>query len=248
MKKQIKSNLLPLVLLAYLLSTLTLFGQENQNNKTLKLYTNLFLTSTETVLDFNDTTNTFSSEKNDESQFEYFTPSFAIILPNGNSQEFELSRLLINTTSKSIIKNDTMGKSIETISSQKTTNIFVAFRYEYNVMFFKNKEDNKVKLYLGFSINPYFSNIKYSPLVSTAFPTNQGNFGMTLSTIPRLNYNWNEKWFIDINIPISIADFYWTIDKVDNPSVPVVQRNVSTYNYQAFPNKFLFRLGLGLRI
>ena len=249
MKKEIKTTTLIFFLLTFLLSGLTTFGQENQKNKIVKLYTNLSLTSTETSLSFDTTNLTSTIEKNKETQIGYFTPSITFVLPNGNFQEFELSRLVINNTnSETIIINDSPGKTIQTVSGQRTTNILIAFRYEYDIMFFKKKEEAKLRPYLGFGVNPYFSNSKYRPIVSNLFPINQNNFGVTLSIIPRLNYNLNEKWFVDFNIPINLADINWTFDKVDNPTLTEQQRTTTTIEYSTFPSKFLFRLGLGLRI
>jgi len=247
--KTLKSLVAVTLLIAGSISFNQAKGQENQNNKTIKLYTNFGWTSTERTLGFNTTNLISRIEKNKETKIGYFTPSIAIVLPNGNFQEFELSRLEINNTnSETNLTNDSTGKTIQIVSGQKVTNILIAFRYEYNIMFLKKKEGAKIRPYLGFSANPYFYNSKYRPIVSNLFPTNQNNFGVTLSIIPRLIYNLNEKWFVDFNIPINLADVNWTFDKVDNPVLTEQERTTTTVEYSTLPNKFLFRLGVGLRI
>ena len=249
MEKTINTAALISFVLSCLMATLTLFGQENQKNKVIKLYSNISLTRTETTLNQSPYNLTSTVENNNEMQIGYFTPSIAFVLPNGNFHEIELSQLVINNTNnETIVIDDSSGQTVQPISGQITTNVSIAMRYEYDVLFFKKKEGAKLMPYLGFSMNPYFSNKKYSSKISTSFPTNQNSFGALLSIVPRLNYNLNENWFIDVNVPVNIVDLNVTVNSNDNPALTEQQRSSSTLGFAMFPSKFLVRFGVGLRI
>ena len=238
------------LVLVFLLNGLTLFGQENnKNSKTIKLYTNFSWSNTDMSLSYDTVNKTSTIENSKETQIGYFTPSFSFSSLNGNFQEFELSRLLINKTQNQTIETvDSTGQTINTLAGEKSTNIFIAFRYEYDIMLFKKKEGTKFQSFIGFSANPFYSNSSFTPIVSTLYPSTQNNFGVLLSVIPRLNYNLNEKWFIDLNIPINLVDANWMFRSEEDPTLTEEQRITTTVNFSTFPKKFLIRLGVGLRI
>lgn len=249
MKTETKLKTLLCFTLTFVLHGLTLFAQENDNHKTIKLYTNFGWANTEETLSFDTTNWTSTIEQNQEIQMGHFSPSVSISLANGNFHEFELSRLLFNhTNSVTNLVIDSTGKTVQTIAGQKTTNVLLGFRYAYDMMLFKKKEGTKIQSYLGFSANPYFSNSKYVPIVSASYPTNQNNIGVTLSIIPRLNYNLNDKWFLDFNIPINIIDVNWTFKSDQNPALIEQLQTTTTGEFSTFPRKFLFRFGVGFRL
>lgn len=232
-------------ILVFLLSGLNVYGQERE--KRIKLYSNFGWSTTEKTT--SDTINmTTTLETNKDVQMGYFTPSIAFVTANGNFHELEFSRLKINSSSdKTSITYDNLGHT-QTISGQKTTNILIALRYEYNFMFFKKKEEAKLRTYLGLAINPYFENSNTLPFLSNYFPTSETSLGTMLSIIPRINYNLGEKWFIDFNIPINISNIDITSTNKDNPAFLANQRTETSIDLTILPNTFLIRFGIGVKI
>ena len=72
--------------------------------------------------------------------------------------------------------------------------------------------------------------------------------GVVLSIIPRLNYNIGERWVLDLNIPVNLADMNRNMEKVENPSTEVSEQKTTSTEFLLLPEKFQVRLGLGLRI
>lgn len=129
-----------------------------------------------------------------------------------------------------------------------TADIFVGFRYEYNIRFFRSKEEARLRPCLGFSVNPYYSYLRYSPMVSSSFPAKGHMVGANLFLIPRVQYIINKKWFIDLNIPLHLAGIEANIKRIENPTMPDHERGTSTIEFSEFPAIFQFRIGLGLNL
>jgi hypothetical protein len=248
MKKK-KSVVLSALAFAFLLNGQTAIAQENNSAKAVKLYTNFSWTSTEDRWSLDSANSTSSLLENKETQIDYFTPAFAIYSPNGNFQELEISRLQFNHSNNAVrIQTDSTGQTSDIVIGQKITRIFIAFRYEYDILLFKQKTENKVQWYTGFSASPYFSNSKFSPIVSNLYPTNENKMGVTLSVIPRLHYNVNDRWFVDLNVPVNLFDFNVNVKNDSNPTLPDSQNKTTTLELETFPSQVLIRLGVGLRL
>jgi len=248
MKIASKTKASTLLVIAFLCSVFSSIGQENPKTKMVKLYTNFSLTETSSNIGFDTSGRTSVVAKNQDIQLGYFSPAFAFAMPNGNFHEFEISNILINNT-----KNETefiVGNSGTAISGSilKKTQNKIAVRYEYDFLFFKKKTEAKLRSYLGLSVNPYFSNTQYSSNIPAAFPTSQSSIGALITVIPRLNYNINERWFLDLNIPINIIDLNLVNDKAENPQLTAAQRSITTFNFAQMPSQFLVRFGVGFRV
>jgi hypothetical protein len=248
MQKNIKPFVLFLFSLALIFTVQTALGQEDQKNTLVKLYFNASYSITNTSEIFNSDLQITTSEKNKELQIGYFTPSIGFNLPSGNYHEFEMSRLHINKTDNTSFSIDSTGQSHKIVSGDITTNLLIAFRYEYNIMLLKKKFLSKLKPALGFSADPYFSMKHYNPKISLSYPSNENLVGATFSVIPRLIYDINEYLFLDLNIPFSFADINFKTIRLDKPDLLPEKRTTSTINLEAFPCKFLIRFGIGIRI
>jgi hypothetical protein len=101
---------------------------------------------------------------------------------------------------------------------------------------------------LGFGINPSFSNSITNPIIATSYPTSQNAVAASASIIPRLNYNINEHWFLDLNIPINVTELAVTSHKTLNPLIRDEDQRTTNINYDIFPSKFLVRFGIGVKI
>lgn len=248
MKIASKTKASSLLMIAFLCSVLTSIGQENPKTKMVKLYTNFSLTETTSNIGFDTLGRTSVVAKNQDIHMGYFSPAFAVALPNGNFHEFEISNVLINNTkNETEFIVDSNGTTISGSILRKNQNM-IAVRYEYDFLFFKKKTEAKLKSYLGLSVNPYFSNTRYSSNITAAFPSSQNSLGALIAVIPRLNYNINERWFLDLNIPINIIDMNVVNNKTENPVLTAEQRSITTINFAQMPSQYLMRFGVGFRV
>ena len=225
-------TLIPILLLFFSASRIS--AQETQKSRAIKLYTNFLWDNTGVLAG---------------TRFGYFSPAMVIKQPRGNFHEIELSRLQFNKTmGEIIIITDSIGNPVQRVYENITAEIFLAFRYDYNFRFFKSKKESRIRPYLGFSVGPYYSYLKYDPMISSSFPSKGHIFGANFSLIPRVQYMINERWFIDVNFPVNIADISWQYKKVNNPAIQENERSTSEIEISEFPAIFQFRIGLGFTL
>jgi outer membrane protein W len=243
--KKTMTKLIGLTLMVILLAS-TAPAQENQKTKTLKLYSNFGLTTSENSI-FSEGLQVTTVTTNRDYDIGYMSPALAFVKQHGNFHEIELSRFKINNKYDETTLYEVNGATT-TISGQYITNILIALRYEYDIMFLKKKETLKLRPYLGFGVNPYFLNSIINPIVATNYPTRQNDFGASISIIPRLNYNITERWFLDLNIPINVTELAVSSQKTYNPLIREEDQRTTNINYEILPSNFLIRIGIGIKI
>jgi hypothetical protein len=114
------------------------WAQENLKTKTLKLYSNFGLTTSESSIFSQDLqVNTVTTDK--DYDIGYLSPSVTFVKHNGNYHEIELSRIMINSEYDETTLYEVNGATT-TASWQHKTNILIALRYEYDIMLLKKKE------------------------------------------------------------------------------------------------------------
>lgn len=188
--------------------------------------------------------------------FYYTTKTLQILHPTiafqwktkkNNFHEIELTNFKLDkleTTTEN--RDDTAGNG-QVISGNNLITTSISARYEYILNFNKTKVTKLVPS-LGFGINPYYRQNKYSPKTSASFSTSELYLGAKVFVTPRLTYYLSSRLFIDINIPICFFDLYFLSDKEDNPSIPQEERTISTFNFNQFPKVFSGRVGVGLKL
>ena len=224
----------------------TTFAQETNQNQ-LKLYSNFGWSSETRTVGFDTTTNTPIVTTSKSNDLGYFTPAFAFATAKGNYHEIEFSKLQINKTSE-VTLIDPNNQFPTVIEGERKTNFLIAFRYEYNLVLFKQKEGKKITPSLGFAARPFYSNSSFQPVLANQFSSGETAAGILLSIVPRLNYNIGEKWFLDLDIPLNLAQLSIKNSRLDNPALPVNQRSVTTLDANLFPSQYLIRFGLGLKL
>ncbi|MFT5821640.1 MAG: hypothetical protein ACI8ZM_002894 [Crocinitomix sp.] len=232
-----------IVLIAFNQNT---FAQDSES-KQLKLYSNFGWESAERTIGFDTVINVLIKENYFETSLGYFSPAFSWATPKGNRHEIELSRLQFNQVDEVTYLDYDDGISFQVISGERNTNVFIALRYEFDYQIIKNK-DSKLKPSLGFAVRPYYSHASLRPKVSSIFSSSELNVAAMFSIVPRLNYDLNKKMFIDLSIPLSLAELGVRSTTWDNPAIPVNQRTVSTFVVEVAPSEYLIRLGIGIRL
>lgn len=101
---------------------------------------------------------------------------------------------------------------------------------------------------IGISAMPYYQQTAFTPVLATEYPAATSRGGVKAYVIPRINYAISSKLFVDLNIPICIADMYFERNSKTNPNLlPQDQKN-STGNFDGIPKLYSIRIGVGLNI
>lgn len=229
--------------------SISLFGQDVSKGKSLKLYTNFNLTAF--YPDTSSNNQPGFTRMNYEKEMSVFNFSPAVVFHNkkGNSHELELSRLWMQ---KQFLETydvlDSTGQTVNIVSGETVSRFHIQLRYEYTIGLFKKKNWKKLNSAIGFSAAPFYKWEKYSYSVSMPFPVSKSAFGIYLAVIPRIQYNLTEKWYLDLNVPITLVTMQFNNEKNEDPSIPVEQRTNSTIGFYNTPFGYAVRLGLGLRL
>jgi hypothetical protein len=178
----------------------------------------------------------------------YFSPAIGFISEDGDIHEIEISRISIGTArvDSLVVIEDPAFRSF-TIEGDQTFTFHMAFRYEYLVNLRKSKPEAALKPYIGFSAQPYFRYFSHRSTITTEFPYSFLDVGAVVSVIPRVTYDLNERWFLDLNIPIAAYRMQWTRDEFTDPTIPVGERITNELSTESFPSIFQVRFGAGMR-
>lgn len=161
-----------------------------------------------------------------------------------NFHEVELTRLMIN---KSYNTYDVglPGGGLERSGSRNLTNI--SLRYEHILSFAKNK-DRRFVPSLGFGLASTLYRFSFDPKSSTQFKLATTNVAFEGQVTPRLNYHLKSRFYLDLNVPVSVARFGATTSTNRNPQIPVRQQKISNFDFSLLPSFYSVRLGLGFKI
>lgn len=228
-------------LLFLLFFSTNLLSQESAERTDIKLYTNFDLTPKYLYND-SDTLREYEKEINGFN----FSPALVFYSQNGNSSEIEISRFRFsNIYNKKYSLIDSIGAEETILSADYEKQFELFLRYEYKLALFKKKEWEKFKAIIGFSATPYFQWIKHQPEVSNEFSRSRTTVGLFMSVIPRVEYKLNDRWYLDLNIPLSLATMNFITNRSSNPLLPIEERKVSIIDFHNGPIAFAVRFGVG---
>lgn len=175
------------------------------------------------------------------------TVAFQFKSRTGNFHEIEMSDLKLR---KNTIIEQEINDSANTnfvIGGGQVTESAVVFRYE-NILIFNSDREKKLVPALGVGISPYFQGLGVILNVSNRFKTRETYLGANFFVAPRINYFINEKFFLDLNIPVTLFDLHLQSVVEDNPAIPVSQRKTSSLNFSMLPKIFSARVGVGMKL
>ncbi len=181
------------------------------------------------------------------SQFLYPTIAFQWKSKKNNFHEIELTDFSLNKMSTKRQVGNVNQDTLNLVDGNELTTTSLSARYEYILNFNKTK-DRKLVPSVGFSINLYYKCDNYSPIVSTAYPSSDSYLGSKVFVTPRLTHYLTSKFFIDLNVPLCFANTYARVVNLNDPTIPIADRKVSTIDFQLFPKTFNLRLGVGLKL
>jgi len=231
-----------------LLIPAAMMAQEEAPAKYLKVYMNaLFDEQTRNLNDFASDSTIYSLVFHDD-EIGYFSPAFGFIEEDGDLHEIEISRFSFGASRiDSLVVTEDPNLRSFTIRGDQAITIHLAFRYEYMINLRKSKEDADLKPFLGFSAQPYFRAFNYRSSNTTEFPYSFIDLGVVVSIVPRLTYDLNSRWFLDLNVPLAAYRIQWTKDRFEDPRIPVEERTTNTVLTESFPSMFQVRFGAGMK-
>lgn len=232
-----------IVVFVFVLISVYAIAQESkkENVKAIKLYNQFSYNGQYTFDLINQYGNAGSN------RFGILHPSIAIVWRSKKRyfHEIELANLNIAKpiTEFKEIKNTVLQDHIKNKSAIKSTAI--AIRYEYIIAFANNLKSKWVPS-LGIGLQPYLNLLRVQPIMSSLFPIDKSEYGMKFFIAPRLSYSINNKFFIDLNMPINTTNFYFQKENYKNPSLPIENQKTDLFGFLSLPNNYNLRLGLGM--
>ena len=158
----------------------------------------------------------------------------------GNSREIELSSFSLNR------QDDRRSFGPITTGGGKQSTTDISLRIE-KITNFAKKKDWRLKPSLGFGLNPYVRLDRFTPYSTVNSPRREQHYGVRAYIAPRVNYNVSKRFFVDLNIPVTIATMEFEYQKEYVPAVGR-QEGFGTTNFNSFPMHITARLGVGVRL
>jgi len=155
---------------------------------------------------------------------------------------------MVNKTDHKITDIDTVNHFSMVVYGDRSIDLGLAARYEYNLNLLRGKPEARFRPLIGFAGSPYFTRTSIQPFVSLSYPERDCRVGLDLAVVPRILWHINENWYLDLNVPVSLVDLGLEIRRTDNPVLPLEDRTTSTIDLLGFPARVHVRLGVGLRL
>jgi hypothetical protein len=97
---------------------------------------------------------------------------------------------------------------------------------------------------LGLAVNPYYTHAEYESDQSTVYGSTDDLIGISLNVVPRIVINVSERFRIDLNIPVKVYDFRYSKYQVNNPTIPIRQQMVESFDNIFFEGSYTVRFGV----
>lgn len=187
-----------------------------------------------------------TASTNKQFQFLHPTAAFRFKDKRNNMTEMELTQFEIGKDENTTYINLPDGRSLP-LSGGKTNSTNIAVRYEY-IRNFCKKSNSKWMPALGFAAMPYYERTKFNPILSNEYPAANSKVGMKAFLVPRINFAVSSRFYIDLNVPVCLADMNIQKANIKNPTLAENQQKQQTTNFNLIPDTYSFRIGLGLNI
>ncbi len=247
MKKQFNKTLFCLIVGLLSFKTTIIYAQNEQikkDKKAIEKYLKVFLETNYNAS--KSTTNAPFVTYSNESKWLKIFPSFAYTKVRPKGRLLELSFALQNLDlkdDKSSIQNDTLNSNIPWRGT-KTFSFAFGSRIESA---WRIIEKGHNQFYLGISTNPTFDFNNVLPYTTATFPSHQYVLTSGLSIVPRWILNLNDRFLIDINMPLTFLQGEISTSYYGNPVLPTYARTVNVAKVD-FLFKPQIKVGFGVKI
>jgi hypothetical protein len=231
------------------------FINKNLNYKlVIKLYNTTLIQTRPALLDI------YSNYKSNT--YVWLQPTISLQWKTKNKQFNEIELSAFNASKKntfipSINYSNYYNAFTETcIITEKKSSL--AIKYEY-IFSLNTNQNYKLVPSLGAGLHMFYSNVKKSSTESKIYDRSNHLLGATFYLAPRLSYFLTSKLLLDFNIPIYLTEFNvntlhykqstsYTTTLNNSSSMNYYNKTNQIFNFEAFPNLFSFRLGIGIKI
>lgn len=222
------------------------YAQTSSSNRSVKMYSTYEWYKTSSV--FPNSLRGDNSRDLGQSEFHLASPAIQWGKGNGEFWEVGLSTLRLHSQDKEIVSGLDSGNTPKVTGGAKTQTFQIGFNIEHNYRVFARKKDSRLRTYIGASANPFLGYYSNKPHISNSFPVSRTDFGIRLMVFPRLQYDISNKWFLDLNFPVSLAEITMSSQKVENPVFSQEQIRNGVLTLTLFQDYAQVRFGLGLRL
>jgi hypothetical protein len=176
---------------------------------------------------------------------------------NGRFTEIGITRMKFDYDYKSkewqlLFYRDTLGNFIPIqqnviIPETEIWTNTVGLRFEWNFPFF-HEEGKRFQSFLGISTDPTLSYQKINTVFTSFYSSRVLALSNSITVIPRITYALSNRFFLDINAPISFItlNVNYKVDK--NPTLPSYARETVNFRAHLPTTIWAIRFGIGYRI
>lgn len=124
---------------------------------------------------------------------------------------------------------------------------WLALNYTYILNFFKHKESRWLPA-VGFGTMPFVGWHHFIPKKSTEFAEKQLVIGARFFVAPRLTYFLTNRFSLDLEIPVNLAQAELVSTNNHNPSLTQEAQRSNIFNFNTTLNGSAIKVGLGWRL
>jgi hypothetical protein len=123
----------------------------------------------------------------------------------------------------------------------------IGLRFEWNFPFF-HEENDRFQSFFGISTDPSLFYQKINTVFTSFFPSRTFELSNTITIIPRVTYALSNRFFLDINAPISFITLDANYKVHKNPNLPSFARETVNFSAPLPTNFWAIRFGIGYKI
>lgn len=214
----------------------------------IKLYANYSFTENLMESSYSSGDSIYFQMRESEKRILNLSPAIVFGAQKYSSHEIEVSKLEYSKQQivASYLQDGVTFENLTEIDNRTIASFELKLRYEYKIGIFTSK-NWKIKPKLGFSASPLIKIAAITSNLATSYDQSIIQGGIGFSVIPRLEYQINQKWYIDLNFPINMQSIEFRSNTVDNPSIRSANRTTTTINTKTHLD-LIARLGIVFKI
>ena len=174
-------------------------------------------------------------------------PTFAYEKVRANGRFFQISLSNFSINSRDDFSEKRPLSSAPPVRGAKTFQFSVATLTEWGFPIFY-EPTRKNNFLVSAAVGEFLDMWKVTPYTTASFPSEYLSMGLNLGIIPRWQYRFNQKCYLDVNIPFMIGTAALEYRYFGNPILPNFARTNTGFEWTWTPKDFMIRVGLAVRI
>ncbi|MFK7773373.1 MAG: hypothetical protein AB8F94_14590 [Saprospiraceae bacterium] len=180
--------------------------------------------------------------------FSYSSTSLAFFRENKSNQKFfEISLSYLKKTEFGLFTETISGPmiSITTTTSAKADDLKIGLRVERG-RWIKKFSSEKIKIGFAPSVRLLANFSKLTPTGGGVYSRDRKQYFLTLSFVPRIQYELNSKFYLSLNFPFDILAFGIDLETIKNPVLTSSQQEQGGFDFN-LGGEALIRFGVGYK-